>query len=57
MVYSRRSQELLAAVDSRPWKSLAKRRVQHYGYEFCYAVQRELPFISTSTLLATTVAL
>ncbi|KAL1830558.1 hypothetical protein ACET3Z_000209 [Daucus carota] len=28
--------ELLAAVDSRPWKSLAKRRVQHYGYEFCY---------------------
>ncbi|KAL6652089.1 hypothetical protein ACP70R_011014 [Stipagrostis hirtigluma subsp. patula] len=29
-------QELLAAVDSRPWKSLAKRRVQHYGYEFLY---------------------
>ncbi|KAH9621768.1 hypothetical protein KSS87_009467 [Heliosperma pusillum] len=28
--------ELLAAVDSRPWISLAKRRVQHYGYEFCY---------------------
>lgn len=31
-------QELLAAVDSRPWKSLAKRRVQHYGYEFLYEV-------------------
>ncbi|XP_010097769.2 alkylated DNA repair protein ALKBH8 homolog [Morus notabilis] len=29
-------QELLAAVDERPWKHLAKRRVQHYGYEFCY---------------------
>ncbi|XP_057520081.1 alkylated DNA repair protein ALKBH8 homolog [Amaranthus tricolor] len=29
-------EELLAAVDSRPWISLAKRRVQHYGYEFSY---------------------
>lgn len=29
-------EELLAAVDSRPWISLAKRRVQHHGYEFCY---------------------
>ncbi|KAJ0989799.1 hypothetical protein J5N97_008155 [Dioscorea zingiberensis] len=29
-------QALLAAVDARPWKSLAKRRVQHYGYEFLY---------------------
>ncbi|XP_056173657.1 alkylated DNA repair protein ALKBH8 homolog isoform X2 [Syzygium oleosum] len=29
-------QELLAAVDDRPWNSLAKRRVQHYGYEFRY---------------------
>nr|AKM76732.1 RNA-binding (RRM/RBD/RNP motifs) family protein [Monsonia marlothii] len=29
-------QELLAAVDARPWISLAKRRVQHYGYKFCY---------------------
>ncbi|KAG9133427.1 hypothetical protein Leryth_013240 [Lithospermum erythrorhizon] len=28
--------ELLAAVDCRPWHCLAKRRVQHYGYEFCY---------------------
>jgi hypothetical protein len=31
-------QELLAAVDERPWISLSKRRVQHYGYEFCYGV-------------------
>ncbi|KAF7126876.1 hypothetical protein RHSIM_Rhsim11G0040200 [Rhododendron simsii] len=29
-------EELLAEVDDRPWKSLAKRRVQHYGYEFLY---------------------
>ncbi|XP_021903098.1 alkylated DNA repair protein alkB homolog 8 [Carica papaya] len=29
-------QELLAAVDGRPWNCLSKRRVQHYGYEFCY---------------------
>lgn len=29
-------QELLAAVDERPWKHLSKRRVQHYGFEFCY---------------------
>ncbi|KAJ4837267.1 Alkylated DNA repair protein alkB 8 [Turnera subulata] len=29
-------QELIAAVDERPWKNLSKRRVQHYGYEFCY---------------------
>ncbi|CAN1306329.1 Alkylated DNA repair protein ALKBH8 homolog [Linum perenne] len=28
--------ELLAAVDGRPWNNLSKRRVQHYGYEFCY---------------------
>uniref|UniRef100_A0A8R7TLS4 RRM domain-containing protein n=1 Tax=Triticum urartu TaxID=4572 RepID=A0A8R7TLS4_TRIUA len=36
-------QELLAAVDSRPWKRLAKRRVQHYGYEFLYEVSSILP--------------
>ncbi|KAG8634002.1 hypothetical protein MANES_17G002300v8 [Manihot esculenta] len=30
------SEELLAAVDDRPWNKLSKRRVQHYGYEFCY---------------------
>ncbi|KAM7262089.1 hypothetical protein ACFE04_021166 [Oxalis oulophora] len=28
--------DLLAAVDSMPWYGLAKRRVQHYGYEFRY---------------------
>ncbi|CAN6487033.1 unnamed protein product [Victoria cruziana] len=28
--------ELLAAVADRPWKRLAKRKVQHYGYEFLY---------------------
>nr|AKM76730.1 RNA-binding (RRM/RBD/RNP motifs) family protein [Hypseocharis bilobata] len=32
-------QELLAAVDARPWISLAKRRVQHYGYPFCYQMR------------------
>ncbi|XP_057799092.1 alkylated DNA repair protein ALKBH8 homolog [Salvia miltiorrhiza] len=32
-------QELLAAVDDRPWHRLAKRRVQHYGYEFCYDIR------------------
>ncbi|KFK44933.1 hypothetical protein AALP_AA1G321700 [Arabis alpina] len=49
-------QELLAAVDTRPWIGLAKRRVQHYGYEFCYGTRNvdtkkklgELPlFVST----------
>uniref|UniRef100_A0A5B7AMY2 RRM domain-containing protein n=1 Tax=Davidia involucrata TaxID=16924 RepID=A0A5B7AMY2_DAVIN len=35
-VTAKEEEELLAAVDGRPWKSLAKRRVQHYGYEFCY---------------------
>ncbi|KAK8657910.1 hypothetical protein V6N13_036129 [Hibiscus sabdariffa] len=29
-------EELLQAVDAGTWKSLSKRRVQHYGYEFCY---------------------
>ncbi|CAM8896832.1 unnamed protein product [Rhodiola kirilowii] len=28
--------KLLMEVDNRPWNNLAKRRVQHYGYEFCY---------------------
>ncbi|XP_011082163.1 alkylated DNA repair protein alkB homolog 8 isoform X1 [Sesamum indicum] len=32
-------QELLAAVDDRAWQHLAKRRVQHYGYEFCYDIR------------------
>ncbi|ONK55728.1 uncharacterized protein A4U43_C10F390 [Asparagus officinalis] len=35
-VTAEQEQELLQAVDARPWKSLAKRRVQHYGYEFLY---------------------
>lgn len=29
-------QTLLREVDERPWQTLAKRRVQHYGYEFLY---------------------
>ncbi|KAK3004088.1 hypothetical protein RJ639_017888 [Escallonia herrerae] len=35
--------ELLAAVDGSPWKSLAKRRVQHYGYEFRYETRNVDP--------------
>ncbi|KAJ8754430.1 hypothetical protein K2173_002881 [Erythroxylum novogranatense] len=35
-VTAKEEQELLAAVDNRPWKGLAKRRVQHYGYAFLY---------------------
>ncbi|KAL2925861.1 Alkylated DNA repair protein ALKBH8-like protein, partial [Bienertia sinuspersici] len=35
-ITAKEEEELLAAVDSRPWISLAKRRVQHHGYEFCY---------------------
>ncbi|XP_065880166.1 alkylated DNA repair protein ALKBH8 homolog isoform X2 [Euphorbia lathyris] len=35
-VSAKEEQELLAAVDERPWKNLSKRRVQHYGYEFRY---------------------
>ncbi|MCD7468584.1 hypothetical protein HAX54_006944 [Datura stramonium] len=31
--------ELLAAVDTMHWKELAKRRVQHYGYEFQYSTR------------------
>ncbi|PKI76503.1 hypothetical protein CRG98_003054 [Punica granatum] len=37
-VSAEEERELLAAVDGRPWNGLAKRRVQHYGYEFCYDV-------------------
>jgi hypothetical protein len=29
-------QRLLAAVDAAPWQALAKRRVQHYGFDFKY---------------------
>lgn len=35
-VTAEQEQELLEAVNARPWKSLSKRRVQHYGYEFLY---------------------
>ncbi|KAH6820413.1 RNA-binding family protein [Perilla frutescens var. hirtella] len=38
-VTAQEEQELLAAVDNRPWSRLAKRRVQHYGYEFCYDIR------------------
>ncbi|KAJ8561279.1 hypothetical protein K7X08_027469 [Anisodus acutangulus] len=35
-INAKEEEELLAAVDTRPWQKLAKRRVQHYGYEFHY---------------------
>ncbi|GLT91357.1 hypothetical protein SLE2022_092480 [Rubroshorea leprosula] len=35
-ISAKEEEELLAEVDNRPWKSLAKRRIQHYGYEFHY---------------------
>ncbi|XP_010518968.1 PREDICTED: alkylated DNA repair protein alkB homolog 8 isoform X2 [Tarenaya hassleriana] len=38
-VSAEEEQQLLAAVDARPWIGLAKRRVQHYGYEFCYGTR------------------
>ncbi|KAK4802152.1 hypothetical protein SAY86_000355 [Trapa natans] len=38
-VSAEEEQELLTAVDDRPWNNLAKRRVQHYGYEFCYEIR------------------
>ena len=31
-------QDLLAAVDGGSWETLAKRRVQHFGYKFEYLV-------------------
>nr|XP_043612715.1 alkylated DNA repair protein ALKBH8 homolog [Erigeron canadensis] len=38
-VSAQEEEQLLAAVDVRLWHSLAKRRVQHYGYEFCYDIR------------------
>ncbi|XP_076959327.1 alkylated DNA repair protein ALKBH8 homolog [Bidens hawaiensis] len=38
-VSPQQEEQLLAAVDARPWHSLAKRRVQHYGYEFRYDIR------------------
>ncbi|XP_072986842.1 alkylated DNA repair protein ALKBH8 homolog [Typha latifolia] len=35
-ITAKEEEELLAAVDIRPWKILSKRRVQHYGHEFLY---------------------
>ncbi|XP_074581179.1 alkylated DNA repair protein ALKBH8 homolog isoform X1 [Curcuma longa] len=51
-------QELLAEVDSRKWINLAKRRVQHYGYEFLYKTRNvdskqflgELPYFVSNIL-------
>ncbi|KAK7252575.1 hypothetical protein RIF29_36624 [Crotalaria pallida] len=38
-ISAKEEEELLQAVDCRPWNSLSKRRVQHYGYEFCYDIR------------------
>lgn len=38
-VNAEEEKQLLAAVDTQPWIGLAKRRVQHYGYEFCYGTR------------------
>lgn len=35
-ISSREEEDMLTAVDHNPWRTLAKRRVQHYGYEFLY---------------------
>ncbi|XP_047327236.1 alkylated DNA repair protein ALKBH8 homolog [Impatiens glandulifera] len=35
-ISTREEEDMLTAVDDNPWKTLAKRRVQHYGYEFLY---------------------
>jgi alkylated DNA repair protein alkB family protein 8 len=35
-ITSDQEQALLAAVDAGPWQALAKRRVQHYGFDFKY---------------------
>lgn len=35
-VTAKEEEDLLMEVDARPWNNLAKRRVQHYGYQFCY---------------------
>ena len=41
-------QRLLAEVDNRQWRSLSKKRVQHYGYEFLYEVSCFL-YLPTTT--------
>ncbi|KAK4268206.1 hypothetical protein QN277_024892 [Acacia crassicarpa] len=35
-ITAKEEKALLQEVDCRPWNHLSKRRVQHYGYEFCY---------------------
>lgn len=42
-VTAKEEEELLAAVDARLWNSLAKRRVQHYGFEFFYQTRNVDP--------------
>ncbi|GKE13237.1 hypothetical protein Tco_1416788 [Tanacetum coccineum] len=37
-ISAQEEEQLLAAVDVRPWHNLAKRMVQNYGYEFCYNI-------------------
>jgi hypothetical protein len=36
-ISAEQEQALLKHIDSQPWSSLAKRRVQHYGYAFEYS--------------------
>jgi hypothetical protein len=36
-------QQMLRDIDQQPWNTLAKRRVQHYGYKFDYSVSAVLP--------------
>lgn len=38
-VTEKQEEALLAAVDAGQWQVLAKRRVQHYGYEFKYTIR------------------
>ncbi|KAL2348770.1 hypothetical protein Fmac_002770 [Flemingia macrophylla] len=38
-ISAKEEEELLQAVDCRPWNNLSKRRVQHYGYEFRYDIR------------------
>ncbi|KAL5143344.1 Alkylated DNA repair protein ALKBH8 [Glycine soja] len=47
-ISAKEEEELLQAVDCRPWNSLSKRRVQHYGYEFRYDVNEYPPGVGLS---------
>ncbi|XP_078437736.1 RNA-binding (RRM/RBD/RNP motifs) family protein isoform X2 [Wolffia australiana] len=44
--------ELLAEVDARPWRRLAKRRVQHYGHVFMYETRNVDPSLPLGDLPA-----